>query len=298
VLHRCHPLPARKAGSPQNRKAILWGAPGAPIPDQVRGRLSPLQGEVVRATSDHPPASGEDFIRLPSPLSAIWREGAVVARLAAIATVVAGLTMLPAQAAEAPIHLVALGDSLVAGYGLRASEAFPAALQRALAAKGLAVEIANAGVSGDTASGGLARLDWSVPDGTDAVILELGANDALRGFDPAITRNALDTILRRLKARNIPVLLAGMLAPRNLGADYASAFDAIYPDLAKQYGAILYPFFLTGVVGNPKLNQADGLHPTAEGVGIIVNAILPKVEELIAQVARTKATPKPITAPR
>jgi acyl-CoA thioesterase-1 len=208
-------------------------------------------------------------------------------------SLVAALTMAPAGAAEAPVHIVALGDSLVAGYGLRANEAFPFILQRALVAKGIAADVANAGVSGETASDGLARLDWSVPDGTDAVILELGANDALRGIDPAVARRALDTILRRLKTRNIPVLLAGMFAPRNLGPDYTNAFDAIYPDLAKHYGAILYPFFLTGVVANPKLNQPDGLHPTAEGVRIIVNGILPKVEELIAQV-RAKTAPKPV----
>jgi acyl-CoA thioesterase-1 len=194
----------------------------------------------------------------------------------------------PARAAERPVRIVALGDSLVAGYGLRASEAFPAALQRALAAKGVAAEIVNAGVSGDTASGGLARLDWSVADGTDAVIVELGANDALRGLDPAVTRSALDAILRRLKARNLPVLLCGMVAPPNLGADYGGAFNPIYRDLAAQYGAILYPFFLEGVVADPRLNQPDGLHPTAAGVGVIVKAILPKVEELIA-VAKARA---------
>ena len=188
-----------------------------------------------------------------------------------------------ARAAERPVRIVALGDSLVAGYGLRASDAFPAVLQRALAAKGIAAEIVNAGVSGDTASGGLARLDWSIPDGTDAVIVELGANDALRGLDPAVTRRALDAVLRRLKARNLPVLLCGMLAPPNLGPDYGAAFNSIYPDLAAQYGAILYPFFLEGVVADPKLNQPDGVHPTAPGVAIIVKAILPKVEELIAR---------------
>jgi len=203
------------------------------------------------------------------------------------------LTLAPAHPAEKPIHLVALGDSLIAGYGLRANQAFPVVLARTLAAKGIAVDIANAGVSGDTASGGLARLDFSAPEGTDGVILELGANDALRGFDPAITRQALETILQRLKARTIPLLLAGMLAPRNLGPEYASAFDSIYPELAKKYGAILYPFFLNGVAANPKLNQPDGLHPTAEGVVIIVNAILPKVEELIAQVQQAKGATKP-----
>jgi acyl-CoA thioesterase-1 len=192
-----------------------------------------------------------------------------------------------AAAAEPPVKIVALGDSLTAGFGLAAGDAFPAKLAKALAAKGIAADIANAGVSGDTATGGLARLDWSVPEDTDAVILELGANDALRGIDPAVTRNALDAILRRLSARGIPVLLCGMLSPRNLGADYARAFDAIYPDLAKTYRAVLYPFFLEGVAGDAALNQRDGLHPTAAGVDKIVAAILPKVEELIAR-ARAK----------
>ena len=178
---------------------------------------------------------------------------------------------------------MALGDSLTAGYGLAANEAFPVRLQRALAAKGIAAEIANAGVSGDTTSGGLARFDWSVPDGTDAVILELGANDALRGVDPKVTRGALDALLRRLGERHIPVLLCGMLAPRNLGAEYGAAFNAIYPDLAKAYGAILYPFFLDGVATDPKLNQRDGLHPTAAGVDVIVEKILPAVERLVVQ---------------
>jgi acyl-CoA thioesterase-1 len=187
---------------------------------------------------------------------------------------------------------VALGDSLTAGYGLAANDAFPVKLQRALAAKGIATDIANAGVSGDTTSGGLARLDWSVPDGTDAVIVELGANDALRGVDPEVTRGALDTMLRRLGDRHIPVLLCGMLAPRNMGAEYGHAFDAMYPDLAKSYGAILYPFFLEGVAAEPKLNQRDGLHPTAAGVDVIVEKILPAVERLVARV-KTEARKSP-----
>jgi acyl-CoA thioesterase I len=210
--------------------------------------------------------------------------------VAVLAAALLGFAFSPAWAAERPLHIVALGDSLTAGYGLRPGEAFPAVLQRALAARGIAAQIFNAGASGDTSSGGLARLDWSVPDGTDAVIVELGANDALRGLDPAVTRAALEGILRRLKARKIAVLLCGMLAPPNLGADYGRAFNAIYGDLAAQYDAILYPFFLDGVVADPKLNQADGLHPTAEGVGVIVKAILPKVEALIAKV-RPGATP-------
>jgi acyl-CoA thioesterase-1 len=194
------------------------------------------------------------------------------------------------RAAERPVNIVAFGDSLTAGYGLPANEAFPAQLQRALDAKGLPVNVVNAGVSGDTATGGLSRLDWSVPDGTDAVILELGANDALRGFDPGVTRKALDTMLRRLKERKISVLLCGMVAPPNLGAEYGRAFNSIYPDLAAQTGAILYPFFLTGVAADPKLNQRDGLHPTAAGVAVIVDRILPQVEQLIA---RAKASHVP-----
>jgi acyl-CoA thioesterase I len=200
------------------------------------------------------------------------------------AVTLAGVLAAPAAAADRPLRVVALGDSLTAGYGLAANEAFPARLKSALAAKGIATEIANAGVSGDTAAGGLARFDWSVPDGTDAVILELGANDALRGFDPKVTRGALDALLLRLGERHIPVLLCGMLAPRNMGKEYATAFDAIYPDLAKEYGAILYPFFLDGVATEPKLNQRDGLHPTAAGVDVIVAKMLPAVERLVAQV--------------
>jgi acyl-CoA thioesterase-1 len=179
--------------------------------------------------------------------------------------------------AQAPVKIVALGDSLTAGLGLPRAAAFPARLQAALAARGIGAEIANAGVSGDTASGGLARLDWSVPEGTEAVILELGANDALRGSDPKITREALDGILRRLKERRIEVLFAG-------GADYVAAFDRIFPELAATYEVVFYPFFLDGVAREATLNQQDGIHPTARGVDIIVERILPKAEELIARV--------------
>jgi len=189
-----------------------------------------------------------------------------------------------ARAAERTIKVVALGDSLTAGYRLPASAAFPAQLERALKAKGIAVEIANAGVSGDTASGGLARLDWSVPAGTDAVILELGANDMLRGVDPQVSRAALGEIVQRLKARHIEVLVCGMRAAPNLGADYARAFDPIYPELAAANGLLLHPFFLDGIVTDQKFNQNDGLHPTEAGVAEIVRQILPKVEELLARV--------------
>jgi acyl-CoA thioesterase-1 len=190
----------------------------------------------------------------------------------------------PATAADREVRIVALGDSLTAGLGLAKQDAFPAKLEKALRQKGIAVTIENAGVSGDTTSGGLARLDWSVPEGTDAVILELGANDALRGLDPKGVRTALETMAKRLKARGIAVLLAGMYAPRNLGPDYAKAFDPIYPDLAAAYDLVLYPFFLDGIAGERSLNQPDGLHPTAAGVDAIVARILPKVEELIARV--------------
>lgn len=179
-----------------------------------------------------------------------------------------------------PIRLVALGDSLSAGYQLGPKDAFPVVLEAALRARGLDVTVENAGVSGDTASGGLERLDWSVPDGTDGVILELGANDALRGIDPKITEAALDAALARLKARGIPVLLAGMYAPRNNGEVYVKAFDAIYPRLAAKHGVALYPFFLDGVQGEPSLNLADGIHPNPQGVRVIVSRILPAVEAL------------------
>jgi acyl-CoA thioesterase-1 len=191
-------------------------------------------------------------------------------------------------AGSKPLKVVVLGDSLSAGYGLPAASAFPARLQIALRAKGIAVDIDNAGVSGDTSSGGLGRLDWSVPDGTDAVIVELGANDALRGVDPDLTRKALGEIIQRLQARHISVLLCGMLAPPNYGADYAARFNAIYPDLAKQFGVSLYPFFLDGVAADASLNQADGMHPTAAGVDRIVERILPAVDAFLGGI-RTAA---------
>ncbi|HEY6994006.1 MAG TPA: arylesterase [Xanthobacteraceae bacterium] len=188
-----------------------------------------------------------------------------------------------AAAADRPVRIVALGDSLTAGRGLPADGTFSAKLERALKARGIAAEVSNAGVSGDTAAGGLARLDWSVPEGTDAVIVELGANDMLRGIDPAVTRRALEEIVRRLNERHIAVLLAGMRAAPNLGPDYGRDFEAIYPELAARDGLLLYPFFLEGVAAEAKLNQGDGLHPTAAGVDVIVARILPKVEELVAR---------------
>ncbi|WP_375454462.1 arylesterase [uncultured Methylobacterium sp.] len=186
-------------------------------------------------------------------------------------------------AAAGPIRLVALGDSLTAGYRLPADAAFPAVLERALAAKGRAVTVANAGVSGETATNGLDRVDWSVPDGTDGVILELGANDMLRGTDPAVTKKALEAIVTGLKARGIPVLLAGMRASTNLGPDYVARFDAIYPDLAAKHGLVLYPFFMAGMVGERAYTLDDGLHPNAKGVAVIVSGILPAVETFLGR---------------
>jgi acyl-CoA thioesterase-1 len=188
--------------------------------------------------------------------------------------------------AAKPTRLVVLGDSLSAGYRLPGPAAFPVRLQKALKDKGIATEIVNAGVSGDTTSGGLGRLDWSVPSGTQGVILELGANDALRGTDPKVPRDALSEIIRRLQARNIPVLLCGMLAPPNYGADYADKFNSIYPDLAKQFSVPLYPFFLDGVAGNTSLELDDGMHPTAEGVDVVVQKILPSVEAFLGSLPK------------
>ena len=181
-----------------------------------------------------------------------------------------------AGAEAKPMRIVALGDSLTAGYGVLAQDAFPDRLEAALVKRGHDVEIVNAGVSGDT-----------VADGADGIIVELGANDMLRGLPPAETRAGLDRLLSRIGERHLPVLLAGMLAAPNLGSSYADAYNAIFPDLARAHDALLYPFFLAGVAGTPALNQPDGLHPTAAGVDLIVAAILPSVEALIGRIAST-----------
>jgi acyl-CoA thioesterase I len=201
-----------------------------------------------------------------------------------------GLAQPQAANAAKPVKLVVLGDSLSAGLGLPEAAAFPARLQKALRDKGIEIDISNAGVSGDTASGGRDRLDWSVPEGTDAVIVELGANDALRGLDPAVTRAALTDIVKRLRARGIAVMLCGMVAPPNYGSDYAARFNTIYPDLAREFGVPLYPFFLAGVAADRRLNQADGIHPTADGVDIIVNNILPTVETFLGAIREQRSS--------
>lgn len=206
-------------------------------------------------------------------------------RCALVAAFFAGLlAAAPADSVVAePVEIVALGDSLTAGYGVGPGEAFPEQLEAALREGGLDVTVANAGVSGDTSTDGLARLEWSVPETADIVIVELGANDALRGIDPDLTRQALDEIVSKLQARGQAVLLAGMLAPRNLGDEYGEAFDAIYPDLAAKHEVAFYPFFLDRVATEASLNQGDGMHPTAAGVARIVEGILPQVEALVAE---------------
>ena len=220
------------------------------------------------------------------PASAPSYEGlaAGVQRFASLALVLVLMCTFPLAAAERTVRAVALGDSLTAGLGLPADAAFPVKLERALRDRGFQVEVLNAGVSGDTATRGLARLDWSVPEGTDAVIVELGANDMLMGVDPSVTRKALAEILRRLSQRQIAVLLVGMRAAPNLGPEYGRAFEAIYSDLAAQNNVPLYPFFLEGVAAEATLNQADGLHPTAAGIDVIVARILPMVEGLVMRV--------------
>ncbi|KOF14637.1 acyl-CoA thioesterase [Ensifer adhaerens] len=202
-----------------------------------------------------------------------------------------GLAMtiaLSATARAETISLVGFGDSLMAGYQLPPEDAFPARLEKALKEKGLDVAVANAGVSGDTSSGGLARIDWSIPDGTKGVILELGANDALRGIPPEETRKNIEAMIARLKERGIAVLLAGMMAPPNMGADYAARFNPIYPELAEKYGLELYPFFLDGVVTDAALKLEDGMHPNGNGVGMMVEKALPVVERFIATLAKTE----------
>lgn len=186
-------------------------------------------------------------------------------------------------AAAEPLRVVGFGDSLMAGFGLGPGEAFPEKLEAALRKKGHDVVIANAGVSGDTTSGGLSRLDWSVPDGTQLVILELGANDMLRGVTPEITEKNLDAMIGRLKQRGISVLLAGMVSAPNLGADFAGSFNAIYPRLAEKHGVMLYPFFLDGVAADRKFLLEDGMHPNAAGIDRMVENFVPTMEKALAE---------------
>jgi acyl-CoA thioesterase I len=210
------------------------------------------------------------------------RRVSLVALLVAILFCAAALPK--SEAKEQETVIVALGDSLTAGLGLPQSESFPAKLEAALKAQGRNVTVANAGVSGDTVSAALDRLDWALPPNTSAVIVELGGNDALQGLPPAEIETSLAKIIERVKAKGLPVLIAGMESPRNMGKDYVDQFHAIYRDLAERYGALLYPFFLDGVALDPGLMQEDGIHPNAKGVDRIVQGILPKVDELLTQV--------------
>ncbi len=202
-----------------------------------------------------------------------------------LSAVVAFTVLMINAAAAQTVTLLALGDSLIAGYGLQPSDAFPVKLEAALKARGHDVKVINAGVAGDTALDGASRLDWALSEEVDAVIVEFGANDALRGLPVPQAEQALDQLLGNLAERKLPVLLAGMRAPPNLGPDYQAAFDGMYPRLAAKHGTLLYPFFLDGVAAEVKLNQADGMHPNPAGVDVIVSRILPDVERLLDQVA-------------
>ena len=202
-----------------------------------------------------------------------------------LSAVVAFTVLMINAAAAQTVTLLALGDSLIAGYGLQPSDAFPVKLEAALKARGHDVKVINAGVAGDTALDGASRLDWALSEEVDAVIVEFGANDALRGLPVPQAEQALDQLLGNLAEWKLPVLLAGMRAPPNLGPDYQAAFDGMYPRLAAKHGTLLYPFFLDGVAAEVKLNQADGMHPNPAGVDVIVSRILPDVERLLDQVA-------------
>jgi acyl-CoA thioesterase-1 len=229
---------------------------------------------------------------------------AQVGRPAALVNVLTGFLLLAAATFASipisnamaqpgkPIRIVAFGDSLSAGYGLRPSQSFPAQLQKALKERGHNVVVDNAGVSGDTSAAGLARIAWAIGDDADAVIVEFGANDALRGISPKVTRENMQKIVAKLTAKRIPMLLTGMRSPTNWGENYSEDFDAIFPDLAKEHALIFYPFFLDGVIFDSKLNQQDGIHPNAKGVAAIVKAMLPQVEELIGKAEAQRAAPK------
>jgi acyl-CoA thioesterase-1 len=203
-----------------------------------------------------------------------------------LAAFLLGINGIATAATAKPIKILAIGTSLTQGYNLPPGTDFTAVLQAEMTAKGHDVEIVNAGVSGDTSAGGLARLDWALSDDVAGAIVELGSNDALRGLDVGQTRKNLDQVLSKLKARKIAVLFTGMKSPRNLGPEYVADFDALFPELAKQHGVIFYPFFLEGVAANLKLNQKDGIHPNEAGTKVIVKGILPYAEKLLAQIKR------------
>ncbi len=236
-----------------------------------------------RGGSGGTPAKGYQ-LRRPAGRPAAGIAGALL--LGWLVLAAAGLR---AETGDRPLRILMLGDSLTAGHGLAARDALPARLEAALRGRGLDVRVIDAGVSGDTTAGGLARLEWALADRPHAVIVALGANDALRAIDPALTRANLDRLLGVLDERRLPVLLAGMMAPRNLGRDYGARFDALYPALAARHGALLYPFLLEGVATVAALNQADGIHPNAAGVAVIVERILPSVLCLVHRAGQADA---------
>ncbi len=239
--------------------------------DRLRGRERSLPyGAAVRP-----------FNALSTRVTSLW----IVALMTCLVTVSA----LPATSAAEPVRILGLGDSLMAGYGLPEEEAFPVRLENALKDAGLDVEITNAGVSGDTTAGGRARLEWSLAAKPDAVIVELGGNDGLRGIDPEETRRNLVAILDRLKELGLPTLLAGMLAPPNLGREYGDEFKQVFEDLANTYDVVSYPFFLDGVAADPTLNQPDGIHPNKAGVTVLVERFSPAAQELVARVIAKRA---------
>lgn len=237
-----------------------------------------------------------DKAAMAGRLPKMFSQAAAIGRLVRTALILAGLgTILavdaaPSQARPDPVMIVLLGDSLVAGYGLAPGEAFPAQMQGTLRKQGFDAELINAGVSGDTTAGGLARLEWSVPPDADGVIIALGANDALRGVDPASTGANLDAMITRLRNRGQAVLLVGMLAPPNLGEDYAARYNPIFARLAAKHGIGLYPFFLEGVAARPEFNQDDGIHPNARGVEKMVSAMLPALSEFVRKIQTERST--------
>ncbi|MEM7654358.1 MAG: arylesterase [Pseudomonadota bacterium] len=211
--------------------------------------------------------------------------------LHSLITVLALLLFGPAALAQQePVKLLALGDSLVAGYGLSEADSFTTKLQQALQNEGFNVSVINGGVSGDTSAGGLARMDWLLSDIPDAALIELGANDGLRGLDPRDTEKNIDQIVVNFQERGVPVMLAGMYAPPNLGEEYGRDFDQVFPKIAEQRSVPLYPFFLDGVAAVPELNQPDGIHPNADGVDVIIEKLLPSVVALLQTVESGSAT--------
>lgn len=259
--------------------------------EHMNGRSGLAEGQIRIFQVDHGFCQGKlsyMYIMKVAGTADFYRFKGAFMRIKGFCTFLLAITaivMMPVISRAEPFSLVGFGDSLMAGYQLPAADAFPARLEKALREKGHDVTIANAGVSGDTTSGGLARIDWSVPDGTKGVILELGANDALRGIAPEESRKNLIAMIEKLKSRGIAMLLVGMMAPPNMGADYAARFNPVYPELAKTYGLELYPFFLDGVVEDAKLKIEDGMHPNGDGVGVMVERFLPSAERFLQSIA-------------